>query len=584
MELTTNYIRTNGQRYKNLIHNNNNKVYNSPIVLYRNFIKCFFLKENIINKNKDYLNLNSKRSKSEKNSSLNSFSKSHKYKKYIAPRKTYNMNKAKNNAIKQNSVNIHKKITYYTNDIKKSENKKIITTSYTKERRLTNPLCNINNIKQATKTENKNHIYKINKSNKSNNITGIKKLQINNSKKKGYKKLMNPSSKVCISLDNILSKNTINKYKTKIKANSYDKNKPIIINKSTKINLKRVENKLKTEKISKNKKYTKTVHNQIKSEKMNSKKIKNIYRNNKMERNVVNLTKNYKRDINNYKKYDSNNNSKLISDNVSTNYKSINSKNQIKTIKNNINPTPNINNIKNKKNVKFIRKFNINNNNTLRVIELMKENDAEEKINGVKINNFDINKPKDENLKFTFAKEDKQIDLSVSCASKVIIGKIEGYRDIIETDQEKNHFKLYSNLYNKKINKFNLSNYLSNSNKNSNRKINNCSNILKKENDSITFNDDEFNENLNLSNNWDGMSSTNTNNKITGIKIEKNNYDYNNDSYYLKSENGPENDFIISERPKNSSKKDKNNLIDINKNELDKKKKMVQNSDNCIII
>ena len=44
---------------------------------------------------------------------------------------------------------------------------------------------------------------------------------------------MNPSSKVCISLGNILSKNTINKYKTKIKANSYDKNKPIIINKST---------------------------------------------------------------------------------------------------------------------------------------------------------------------------------------------------------------------------------------------------------------------------------------------------------------------------------------------------------------
>ena len=108
----------------------------------------------------------------------------------------------------------------------------------------------------------------------------------------------------------------------------------------------------------------------------------------------------------------------------------------IKSKKDNINTTPNI--IK-KKNVKMIKKFN---DNTFKIFELMKENDGEEKINGVKINNFDINKPKDENLKFTFAKDDKQSDLSVSRASKVIIGKIEGYRDIIETDKEKNHYKI----------------------------------------------------------------------------------------------------------------------------------------------
>ena len=588
MELTSNNIRikeTNEQSYKNLILKNNNKLYNSPIVQYRNFIKCFFIKEYIINK--DYLNINSKRPKSEKNSSLNSHSKSHKYKQNnFGPRKTYCRNKVINTIIKENSVNIQKKIqkkiTYHPKTLKKSENKKIIKTFYTKEIRLTSPLQNINKIKQATKIENKNHIHKINKS---NNITGIKKIQINNSKKKGYKKLMNPSSKVCLSLDNILPKNTINKNKTKIKANSYNKNQLITINKSPIINLKQMENKLKTEKMSKNKKYIKIKHNQIKSENMNSIKIKNVLKNNKMERKDKSK-KNNKRNINNNsnnKKYDSNNNSKLISDNVSTNYKSINSKKKIKSPKNDINLTPNIN-IKNKKNVKYIKK--LNDNNTLKVIELMKENETEEKINGVKINNFDINKPKEENLKFTFTKDDKQIDLSVSRASKVIIGKIEGYRDIIETDQEKNHYKLYSNLYNKKLNKLNLSNYLSNSNKFSNKKINNCSNILKKENDSITFNDDEFYENLNLSNNWDGMSSTNTNNKITGIKIKKNNYDYdyNSDSYYLKNVNKPENDFINPENVKNYSKKNKYNLMNINKGEFDKKAKMAQNSDNCVII
>ena len=592
LELTSNNIsikKTNEQRYKNLILKSSNKIHNTPIVLYRNFIKCFFIKENIINKDKDFLNLNSKRAKSEKNSILNSHSKSHKYKKNISSRKIYKKNKVINTTIKQNSVNICKKITYCNNNIKRLD-KKIIKTSFTKERRLTNPIRNINNInniKTATKIENKNHRYKINKNSKSNNITDIKKIQINNSKKKGYKKLMNPSSKVCLSLGNILSKNTIKKNKTKIQANSYDKNQPIKINKSPKINLKNMENKLKTEKISKNKRCTKMKHNQIKSEKMNMKKIKYIYKNNKIERNAVYSKSKNKNNMNNINKINnSNNNSKLIPENVSTNYKSINSKKQIKYNKNNINQTSNINNIKNKKNVKYIKKFNANTNNTLKVMELMKENDTEEKINCVKINNFDINKPREENLKFTFAKdkEDKQIDLSVSRASKVIIGKIEGYRDIIETDQEKNHFKIYSNLYNKKLNKFNLSNYLSNSNKNSCRKINNCSNILKKENDSITFNEDEFCENFNLSNNWDGMSSTNTNNKITGIKIEKNNYDYNNDSYYLKSENMQDTNFIKSECVKNFSKKDKYNLIDINKGESDKKKKMIQNSDNCIII
>ena len=582
MEFSSNRIikESNKKKFKNLIHKNKN-VSNSPILLYRNFIKCFFIKENILTKTK--ININTQRAKSEKNSLLNKSTKSQKNSlKIYKSRKTYYKNNIQiNETIKQNPIdnNIQKKMTIYPQLIKRNENKKIIKTMYTKQRRLTNPIENINNIKTSTNVSNKKNNNKINKN---ENITAIKKIQINSQKKNGYKKLLHPKSKnVGLSLDNILSKKAISKAKTKIKTNSYDNNNPTTIKKSPNIKLKHMENKLNTEKISKNKKYIRVKYNQIKSDNLNLIKIKNPYLNNKTERKVDNSnksTKRNKRNINTNKKYDSNNDSKLISDNVSTNYKSINTKKMIKSKKDNINTTPNI--IK-KKNVKMIKKFN---DNTFKIFELMKENDGEEKINGVKINNFDINKPKDENLKFTFAKDDKQSDLSVSRASKVIIGKIEGYRDIIETDKAKNHYKIYSNLYNKKLNKLNLINYLSNSNKNSYKKINNCSNILKKENDSITFNDDEFYENLNISNNWDGMSSTNTNNKITGKKFEKNNYDYNNDSYYLKTEEIPGMNFMNSKNKKNYSKKYENNLVDITIDDCGIKNKMVQNSDNCVII
>ena len=582
MEFSSNRIikESNKKKFKNLIHKNKN-VSNSPILLYRNFIKCFFIKENILTKTK--ININTQRAKSEKNSLLNKSTKSQKNSlKIYKFRKTYYKNNIQiNETIKQNPIdnNIQKKMTIYPQIIKRNENKKIIKTMYTKQRRLTNPIENINNIKTATNVSNKKNNNKINKN---ENITAIKKIQINSQKKNGNKKLLHPKSKnVGLSLDNILSKKAISKAKTKIKTNSYDNNNPTTIKKSPNIKLKHMENKLNTEKISKNKKYIRVKYNQIKSENLNLIKIKNPYLNNKTERKVDNSnksTKRNKRNINTNKKYDSNNDSKLISDNVSTNYKSINTKKMIKSKKDNINTTPNI--IK-KKNVKMIKKFN---DNTFKIFELMKENDGEEKINGVKINNFDINKPRDENLKFTFAKDDKQSDLSVSRASKVIIGKIEGYRDIIETDKAKNHYKIYSNLYNKKLNKLNLINFMNNSNKNSYKKINNCSNILKKENDSITFNDDEFYENLNISNNWDGMSSTNTNNKITGKKFEKNNYDYNNDSYYLKTEEIPGMNFMNSKNKKNYSKKYENNLVDITIDDCGIKNKMVQNSDNCVII
>ena len=573
MELTTNLKlkEANEERFNYLIHKKNKNVCNSPIGLYKNFIKCFFVKKNILNK--DYLNFNSKRPKSEKNSSAKSYSKKLKNKKNnFTSRKTYYRNPKINTSLKPKISIIQKIKTCNFKSPKKSKNNKIIKTMNKKEKCLMNTFRNINNNKIITKVPNKNNTHKINEN---NNITSKKIIKINNSRKSEYKKLICLPSRICVSLDSIISKNTINKNKMKINTNSYDKNKKITINKSPKINLKYMEKKLNTEIIKKNKKYLKVKYDQTKKENVNLKKTKQNCKYNKIENKTVNSNKRNKRNINS-KKYDSNNNSKLLSENGSTNYKSIKSKKKLKFNKNNIYSTPN-NNIRNKKNVKFIKNVN---DNTYKMFEFIKENDMEEKINVIKINNFDLNKPKDENLKFTFVKDDKQSDLSVSRASKVMIGKIEGYKDIIEIDQNKNLYK----LYNKKLNELNIINHSINSNKNCNKKINDCSYILKEENESITFNDDEFYENFYLDNIWEEASSTNTNNKIIGIKTDKNNYNYDNDSYYFKIPKKLGNNFINSENEKNISKKGVYNLKGITKDECDKKKKTVKKSDNCIII
>ena len=174
--------------------------------------------------------------------------------------------------------------------------------------------------------------------------------------------------------------------------------------------------------------------------------------------------------------------------------------------------------------------------------------------------------------------------MSVSRASKVIIGKIDGYKDIIETDKKNNHFKYNTNLYNKTLNKLNLVNTFKNKNIEINKKI------IKKEIDSITFNEDEFSLNFNLSNNLDGLSSTNTNN-IKNNFIGKNNYEYNNDSNYLKI-----NKKIVNRKKNisnisfsiNSEKSitDFSKIINYNiiKSETKKEKEEKKNSDNCYII
>ena len=77
-----------------------------------------------------------------------------------------------------------------------------------------------------------------------------------------------------------------------------------------------------------------------------------------------------------------------------------------------------------------------------------------ELINEIKINNFDVNKPKDQNMKYTLYKEFKEENENEnesskpeSHVSKIIIGEIESYKDIIEKDRIncKNEFNIDKN-------------------------------------------------------------------------------------------------------------------------------------------
>ena len=590
MDLKNDCYITQTNRKNNPI--NQQRVNNSPVFYNRKFVKCFYIKENIFNTEK----IDDKINKSKSNKNGNNRSKSHKNKSNNFETKKVHEKINKINSILEYSNKINKKITFQHKQTQKIIKYKLIRNIGNKEKRLTNT-CIYNNItttetRETSNRKKKNYVCKINLDLNKN------KLKVNNYKKNRNKNL------IYFSLDNILSKAKTNKNKTKVKANSFDKNKNISINKTPKLKLKHMENKLKTKKVKKNTKY----RNKIKSDNSGKAPCSNKTNThfkyyNKLERKTEIVRNSYgKNKLNlNYKSDNSNNNSKLFSGNTSTNYKSLNSRKIIKSNKKDKKLTPDIN--KNKKTKKYINinsyknKEKVSDDNCFKEFDFVKENDIDEKINGIKINNFGVNKPKEMNMKFTLFKEEKESDLSVSRASKVIIGKIDGYKDIIETDKKNNYINLNSNLYyNKNLNKLNILNCINNSCTNSNKKINkNFSNSLKNENDSITFNMDEFCENLNISN-LDGMSSTNTNNKFTiKKKIERNKYNYNNDSDYLKIEKKLQNEnngslnSIYSYLNSNKNKKDlfkkKKNNNEINVGEYEKyETRNAQFSDNCYII
>ena len=294
-------------------------------------------------------------------------------------------------------------------------------------------------------------------------------------------------------------------------------------------------------------KYKNKKTDMINSNIINNKKIKSSSSKN----NLLDYKKTYRQLKNNKdnselilnESYNAFNDAKILCEYNSTNDRSLNTKNNESNKNKNI-ITANMN--RNKK----IYKYNNNNgcgNNKLNN-NILKDNDGfityefdidteqNNQINGVKINNFDVKKPKEENLKFTFMKDEKESEISISHASKVIIGNIDGYKDIIETDIKNNantHSKFFSNLINNKNNIFNNTikkNSVTGENhqKDVKTKISNLSTLLKKESGGITFNDYNFYDSLNMTNNLDNISSTITNNIINENKIGKININYNN--------------------------------------------------------
>jgi hypothetical protein len=76
------------------------------------------------------------------------------------------------------------------------------------------------------------------------------------------------------------------------------------------------------------------------------------------------------------------------------------------------------------------------------------ETEHKNEINKIKANNYEINKPKEINLKYTLLKdpdyEEDNLNVNKSQIEKIVIGKIDGYKDIIESDELNRICKLRS--------------------------------------------------------------------------------------------------------------------------------------------
>ena len=79
------------------------------------------------------------------------------------------------------------------------------------------------------------------------------------------------------------------------------------------------------------------------------------------------------------------------------------------------------------------------------------ESEHKNEINKIKTNNFDVKKPTEINMKYTFIKEfeddeydEKNKNINKSKIENIVIGKIDGYKDIIESDELNKKFDLRS--------------------------------------------------------------------------------------------------------------------------------------------
>ena len=441
------------------------------------FTKKFCINSKFIFKSKKK-EKNKERIKSSRSNKNRSKSKKNKIKN-ISKNKIYEAN-IKIKHIKPNTLYINKK-TFKQEFMKKIKNFEIIRNIRHKRKRLAKSDIINNNIPElackASFNQNENKKRKVRAINLHNNK--IKKIlnninNVNNVKQKKYIKHKYHPNQINFSLDSILSKSKINK----TKSYSFDKIDKIFFKQSPRINFNHVDIKLLYEKNKSNKKYSGDKKHQMK---ING-KVQN---------------KNTKSKSKDKNKYNINRIKSEFNSKIKTKIPIYN--NHIRNISYN-NSNYYYNNKKKKKR-RFIsiisiesQKRNLNDNN-FNVFKYTKENEKSEKINGVKINNYRVNKPKEENLKFTTITKDES-DLNESQASKIIIGKIDGYKDIIETDKRNNNNKYYSNKIFKKNNNLYLhnNNYLKNNLKKIGNHTNNIDNTSKI--DSISFNKEEFNKNL----------------------------------------------------------------------------------------
>ena len=157
------------------------------------------------------------------------------------------------------------------------------------------------------------------------------------------------------------------------------------------------------------------------------------------------------------------------------------------------------------------------------------DSENKNKINIIKINEFDINKPKDKNLKYTLYKEfedetNEEKSENNSKIHNVIIGKIDAYKDIVESDKLntiyyaqrlKNFFGLYNIKHDKKM-----------KNQNNSEKNRILSNKI--ENDTLTLDVNLNNEieDLDSYNNYNDLclknkDETNSNTILLPVQVSK---------------------------------------------------------------
>ena len=238
---------------------------------------------------------------------------------------------------------------------------------------------------------------------------------------------------------------------------------------------------------------------------------------------------------------------------------------------------------------------------------IFESNDINNKelINEIKINNFDVNKPNEQNMKYTMFKEfieeenENESHLNETNISKIIIGEIDGYKDIIEKDKINNSLHTNKQKLPKNKNKKKVINKMKK--ENSNAPVNDLSsecekviiNMINLEDDICNMSTNDFKhkknkgqkdktlKNYNVKNKTCANTESNTNKNKNFDKIKMNMYSLKKNSNVEKILNL--NKLIVKKYVKTNNKinkesnkvcknNTKNNAIFINTNNINNKK------------